>query len=160
LSLEQISMREFVTATEGEPRFRAKFAPHNLLTRPSSGSSRQVGLFRISDGSQVFIIFNRFAAGDEWDPEAEDYTDAVWETAIFRSDETAEDAAIAVELLQDGDGPAVFAVAGALAYTKSVDGQAYEFLIELELAGASGGWRVTRSASPESFTLARYESVS
>lgn len=129
---------------------------------------RQIGMFHLTDGNEVFAFFNSFAGGDEWDSGAEDWTDAVWETHVTRfvggSAAMAADANsiwnhVPVEVLAHEGEPVALAVKGMVTYNVSLDGQPIDFLIELELVSAVGEWRIKRSRTgPQSFALVAHVS--
>jgi hypothetical protein len=169
-----------VAVATGAPRFRLKHMP--TATRMSelrTEISGEIGLFCIADESDTFILHNRFVGGDAWRKELGNYTDAIWETVVLRSSTGAFEelatghdstgrlewsggsiawSGATVELLLHDGAPVIFGVGGALVYTTSLDGTAHEFLVELELAGSEGEWRLKRSAiGPNAFALARHE---
>lgn len=168
--LKQISVREFVAAAAGARRFRAKVIPVGAVTpEHDPGASQSLTLLSLADDRDTFILHNRFVSGDEWSEELGDYTDPLWETVTLRSGpELFESTAPGLEwlggsfawnngleLLMHGGTPATFAVGGALTYAFSPDGSPYEFLVELELTGPAGAWRLKRSMGPAVFRLVR-----
>ena len=178
--LKQVTIRELVTVATGSPRFRVKHMPTSTL-RPElhTENSREIGLFCLSDETDTFILHNRFVGGDLWSDELGDYSAPVWETVvlwtgpdIFEDITTGSTSTgqlewaggsirwntVGVELLLQQTEPVSLAVRGALVYTTSFDHAPCEFLVELELVGPMGEWRLTRSImGPSGFTLATGE---
>jgi hypothetical protein len=176
LVLEQVTMRELVTVATGSPRFELKLMP--VATANSelhTAARREIKLLCLADGTDTFILHNRFVGGDVWSDELGDYTDPVWETVVLHSGREMFEAiptgpdstgrlewsggsiswnTVAVEWLREGPEPVLLAAKGAHIYTTCFDGNPCEFLVDLELFGPMGEWRLTRSLmGPSSFTL-------
>lgn len=180
--LDQVSIGEFVAATVGQPRFRAKYMPTQTLRRDlHTEVSRLIALFCIADDADTFILHNRWVGGDDWSPDQGDYTDPIWETVVLRapaeafgaiptgpdsiyrmewSDGVIQWNAVSVEPFTHLGEPVTFGVSGALAYTTGIEGSPYEFLVELELSSLVGEWRLKQSSDPSSFVLARHAATS
>jgi len=182
LELKQVTIRELVTVATGSPRFHVKHMPAaTLRSELHTENSREVGLFCLADETDTFILHNRFVGGDQWSDELTDYSAPVWETVVLRSGPDIFEGiatgptstgqlkwaggsigwnTVEVELLLQRTQPVPLAVSGALVYTTSFERAPYEFLIELELVGPMGGWRLMRSAmGPSGFTLATGETT-
>ncbi|WP_231733181.1 hypothetical protein, partial [Phenylobacterium sp. CCH12-B4] len=178
VNLAQISIGEFVAAAAGQRRFRVNYMPtQTLRSELHTAASHVVGLFCLSDEAHTFILHNRWVGGDELDTATGDYTEPVWETVVLRATAEAFEAmptgaestcrlewpggviqwnTVSVEALTERGEPVVVGVGGALAYTSGVDGRPHEFLVELELPGSAGDWRLERSSTPSQFVLARH----
>jgi hypothetical protein len=176
LKLKQVTIRELVAATTASPRFRIKHQPMIAdLPQHHTPISRETSLFCLADETDTFILHNRFVGGDTWSDDLGDYSTPVWETVVLHSgSEVFENIAagvdnhcrldwpggsimfntVSVERLMRGTEPASLAVSGALVYTTVFEGAPCEFLVELELVGPLGEWRLSRSAiGPGGFTL-------
>ncbi len=180
LSAEQISLGEFLVATAGPPRFQAKLlrnetARVDLHTEVSS----EIGVFFMADQSDAFILLNRWAGGDAWSSELNNYTEPAWESVVLRTSvdrvddiPTGSTRNLRVDwpggVFNVGGGlfepflvnscPMIFSIGGVLAYTTAIADASYEFLVDLELVGDTEEWRLKRSSrGPNGFTLARHE---
>lgn len=181
VGLDQVAVGEFVAASAGPPRFRAKYMPTQTLRGElHTDASRLIGMFCLTDEVDTFILHNRWVGGDVWNPDLNAYTDAIWETVVLRSSAdtfaaipTGPDStcriewsggviqwnACPVELFAHGEEQVTFGVSGALAYTTAIEGKPHEFLVELELPGLTGDWRLRQSSAPSDFVLALHQAT-
>lgn len=174
MNFERVSLRDFVVAGAGEPRFRLKFLPIlTVQTALHTKTSRRVSHVFLGDQNYTYLLSDVWWGGDEWDEGIKDYTDLAVETLVLRSTAAAFDAIARTDcggriecehlvlnwgsgldaLLDEGKRPLIFEIGPALVATAAFEGMPLDFLVELELRGAERWWLERRT--PGSFALTK-----
>lgn len=151
----------------GSPRFRVKYMPTSTGVREfHTETTHETLMLCIGDDTDTFILRNVILQDGEYIEDLEYYSDPITETAILRSGPDVFEQIVTgpastgrlewsggsifwntcpVELLLRRTEPVLIAVGKALAYTTSFNGAPLEVLVDLELVGPVGQWRLTRS---------------
>lgn len=174
MDFERVSLRDFLVAGAGEPRFRLKFLP--VLTVPTqlhTKTSRRVGHVFLGDQNHTYLLSDLWWGGDERGDGLKDDTEPAVETLVLRSTAAAFDAIARSDrggriecehlvlewgsgletLLDERKRPLAFEIGPALLATAAFEGIALDFLVELELRGSERWWLERRT--PGSFALTR-----
>ncbi|OYX33088.1 MAG: hypothetical protein B7Y99_07855 [Caulobacterales bacterium 32-69-10] len=175
MSLQKLSIREFLEAASGTTPFEALYAPVGYAITPPREERIQIGHLWLSDGLRAFVIFNCFVGEAPSEIEG-GYPEPFYETVILSmplerfaeiqpgpsvsyeyqwDDWKSGTAGALVERLSWKGSDVRLGAKSATIYTVRFEGRWLEYLTELELPSPEGNWLWSQASSPMSALLHR-----